>query len=130
MNVFSYDLGTYQGRMPVSDAPDGAYVYELGHAKLMDASVKVGDFHEVSQQLQLSGDARYIQASIVITTPLALPAAGLAWEVSAWLNDVKMVSRQLRRSRRRIQLDDWRISLAGANAPPALNTLKFRLELV
>lgn len=129
MNVFTYDLGVHQGRMPLPNAPDGAFVYELGHAKLADYSVQVGDFHEVSQSFTVTPGARCAYASIVVTTPPVLPA-GSAWEVSAWLNGTKMVARRLRPSKRQIALHDWRVSLAAAAASPATNVLAFRLELV
>lgn len=129
MNPFNKDLGIHQGRIAVSSAPEGTHVYELGHALLTDANVDVGDFHQVSQSMVLDAESRLLRATIVVRTPAVLPT-GAAWELSAWLNGTKMVSRRLRRSKRMIILDDFVISLYGGNAAPTPNTVAFRLELV
>jgi hypothetical protein len=129
MNVFTKDFGVHQGRIAASAAPDGAFVYELGHALMQNVNVRAGDFHEVSQMLTVTAQAKSIRASVIVHTPAVLPL-GAAWEVSAWLNGTKLVSRRLRPSKRVIELTDWRLSLLGANAAPAMNTVAFRLELV
>lgn len=125
MNVFTRDLGVTQGRIRVG----AGYVYELGHAALGDGIVNPGDLHQVEQVFLKQVGSQFIRASVVVTTPAALPI-GNAWEVSAWLNGVKMVSRRLRASKRKIVLEDWAVSLKAANAAPVSNTLAFRLELI
>jgi hypothetical protein len=129
MNVFTKDLGVHQGRIARANAPDGAFVYELGHALLQAVNVSAGDFHEISQPIVVAPGSKTIRASIVVTTPAVLPI-GHTWEVSAWLNGTKMIVRRLRPSKRPITLEDWRISLVAASAAPTTNLLAFRLELV
>lgn len=129
MNVFDKDLGLYQGRIATSSAPSGAFVYELGHALLSEAAVNVGDYSEVAQTFAKTAAAKYLTASIIVTVPPVLPV-GRMWEVSAWLNSTKMVSRLLRPSKRPIKLEDWRVSLYFALEAPDTNVLAFRLELV
>lgn len=129
MNVFNKDLGVHQGRIVLAPAPEGAFVYELGHALLRDANVAVGDFHEVKQTFTVSAGSKFLRASIVVTVPKVLPV-GSGWLLSATLNNVRMVNRQLRVSKHVIKLEDWRVSLAGAAAAPATNVIAFRLELV
>lgn len=130
MNSFTKDLGLYQGRIARLDAPEGSYVYELGHALLQLASVEVGDYHEVAQTFVMDNEAHLVKASIVVATPEQLPI-GSSWEVSAWLRSVKMVSRLLRPSKRVLELSDWRIRLRalGVDEDPNIE-VKFRLELV
>lgn len=129
MNVFTQDAGVSQGR--VACVTDGfqRFVYELGHQQLADRQVATGDYHEVSQTFVMQVGSRFIIPSIVVTAPSVLPTRGM-WEVSAWLNGAKMCSRIVRRSRTPVKLADWRVSLAGANPPPATNTIAFRLALV
>lgn len=129
MNVFTKDLGIHQGRIALSDAPDGSFVYELGHALLRDSSARVGDYHEVKQIFVMTDASKFIKASVVVKTPPILPV-GDAWLVSAWLNNVQMVDRRLRISKRVLILEDWRVSLAAASPSPSVNVLAFRLELV
>jgi hypothetical protein len=129
VNIFNKDLGVHQGRIRKSDAPGGAFVYELGHALMRDAFVKIGDYHEITQTFMMNVNAKHLRASIVVQTPSILPV-GQYWEVSGWLNGTKVVSRRLQPSKRKLVLDDWRISLLGAATPPGTNTVAFRLELV
>jgi hypothetical protein len=126
-NPFNKDRGIHQERIASATAPEGAYVYELGHALLADVNVGVGDYHEVRQSLTLSAQAQVLKASIVVTVPPVLPDSA-SWEVSGWLNGTKMVSRILRRSKRKLVLDDIRISLYDANR--TTDVIAFRLELV
>lgn len=128
LNVFNREFGTLQGRIPKADAPDGSFVYEIGHASMRDALVNPGDYHEVTQTFLKSSGSLFILATIVIRVPPVLPIAS-TWTLSAALNSVVLISRRLRLSKRAITLDDWKISLADANAAPTTNTLKFRLEL-
>jgi hypothetical protein len=125
MNVFTRSLGVTQGRIKSG----GGYVYELGHAALEDGIVNVGDLHQIEQVFVKQPESTFIRAQIVVTTPAILPA-GNFWEVSAWLNGTRQLTRRLKPSKRKILLEDWAVSLRAANAAPATNTLAFRLELV
>lgn len=129
MNVFTRDRGVHQGRIRKANAPDGVYVYEIGHALLAQSSAAIGDFHAIETTFVRETQALYVRAALSIVIPETPPLTA-AWEVSGWLNGLKVVSRRLRLSKRPLLLDDWRISLANSNPPPATNTLAFRLELV
>lgn len=129
MNVFTRDLGRYQGRVPSSDAIEGSYVYEFGHAKFQKAAVVRGDYHQIRQMFTVRSGAKYVRPTIILRTPHAAPAAGV-WEISCWLNGIKMVARRLRQMRRKLIIDDWRISLAAASPAPGTNELIFRLALI
>lgn len=125
MNVFTRSLGVTEGRIRVGDG----YVYELGSASLGDGIVRPGDLHQIEQTFLKQAGSRFIRAQIIVTTPAILPT-GSFWEVSAWLNGVRMITRPLRPSKRKILLEDWAVSLSAALAAPATNTIAFRLELV
>jgi hypothetical protein len=127
VNPFNKDIGIHQGRIALATAPEGTYVYELGHALLNDANVAEDDYHQVSQELTFTPQAKLLKASIVVTVPSELPPIGLSWEVSGWLNGQKMVSRKLRASKRVLVLDDIRISLHDAIG--GSNVVAFRLAL-
>lgn len=130
MDAFTKDRGTYQGRIAHADAPEGTFVYELGHSLLQPANVQVGDYHEISQVLLMEDQAHFVRASVILVTPRNLPI-GESWEVSAWLRGERMVTRRLRPSKRVLVLSDWRIRLRalGVDEAPEME-LKFRLELV
>lgn len=126
MTAFTRDLGVHQGRITV----DGnSHVYELGHALLAYANVVIGDYHRVTQQFVVDSTEAVVRARIVIVTPSEL-TEGAAWELSAWLNETKMVSRRLRAFKKPIELTDLAISLRNANPPPSPSELSFQLELV
>lgn len=129
MNVFDKDIAIHQGRIQKAGAPEGKFVYELGHALLRDCIVNIGDYHEVSQEFMKHIDSKFIKPNVTIVTPPVLPI-GTLWMVSAKLNGDLMTSRVLRPSKRTIVLEDWRISLANALPPPGKNTITFRLELI
>lgn len=129
MNVFTKDRGVHQGRIAKANAPEGVYVYELGHALLAERTVEIGDSHRVSQTFMRDVNAKYVRASIVIVTPPVLPSNAV-WEVSGWVNDERMVVRRLRRSKRVITLDDWRLRVADLPPPPSPTTVMFQLMLV
>lgn len=129
MDIFTKDIAIHQGRIQKAGAPEGSFVYELGHALLRDCIVKVGDYHEVSQEFMKHVDSKFIAPNITVVTPAALPVGAL-WLVSAKLNNVLMVYRELRTSKRPIVLEDWRINLANALPAPGKNTITFRLELI
>ena len=127
LNVFDKDLGVHQGRIPAAGAT--GFVYELGHALLADVNVDAGDLHEISQSFVITPGSRLLTAQVRIVTPQELPI-GQVWTFSVWLNGKRMFARVLRQAKRVLSLDDMRISLRDANAPPATNQILFRLELV
>lgn len=129
MNVFEIDRGYQQGRIQKVNAPQGSYVYELGHSLMFERNMAIGDRHQVESTFVREPSSLYVRATIIAKVPPNLPPLA-QWEVSGWLNGIKMVSRALRVSKRPLVLEDWRISLANSNPPPATNTLAFRLELV
>ena len=129
MNVFQIDRGIHQARISKTNAPEGAFVYELGHALMHERDVVIGDSHQITSTFVREAQSLYVRASVVVVAPPQMPLLA-AWEVSAWLNDTKLISRLVRVNKRPLKLEDWRISLANSNPPPATNTLAFRLELV
>ena len=126
MDVFRREFGVHQGRIAKPDAAEGSFVYELGHALLRDAVVLDGDSHTVGQDFVVSPGSTFIRASVVIRAPV-VPVSG-NWVVHALINQVIVVSRRLRASKRPVVLSDWAISLADADPAPTLNTLGFMLE--
>lgn len=128
-NAFTKEFGTRQGRIARLGAPEGLFVYELGHSLRADAVVKVGDYHEISQSFVAEPLTKTIRLTVTVETPVILPV-GRSWELSARLNGVIAVSRRLRPSKRTLVLSDWCIDLSDANPNPASNLIAFRLELV
>ena len=118
MNVFQIDRGIHQARISKTNAPEGAFVYELGHALMHERDVVIGDSHQITSTFVREAQSLYVRASVVVVAPPQMPLLA-AWEVSAWLNDTKLISRLVRVNKRPLKLEDWRISLANSNPPPA-----------
>lgn len=125
LNPFNKDLGIHQGRI----VNGVSAVYELGHALLRDAEMRVGDKSEIAQNIVLAAQTRAIVPLIRVVIPGILPGDA-KWELSAWLNGTKRVHRFFTASKRPITISDWQISTTGANAAPTPNQLVLRLQLV
>lgn len=126
--AFSLDLGTAQGRIASSYAPDGSYVFELGHANLDLGWLKTGDYHEVKQDIVADGEAAFVRARVRIQSPPDL--VGYSWRLSARLNGVTRMTRVISAGSRIVTLQDIAIPLALGNTPPTSNEIAFRLELI
>lgn len=126
---FEKDLGVHQGRIAVADAPDGTFVYELGHALLADANLDVGDFREIKQDVVFDGQSQFVRPVVRITAPEVI-ATGLEWEFSMKLNGTVVVTRRIKADAKPVTLTDLAISLADSLGPPATDEILFRLELV
>jgi hypothetical protein len=127
--VFSIDLGTLQGRIPSSYAAHGSYVYELGHANCIAERVKLGDYHEIKQNIVLDPEAGFLRVSVRIVPPTTLES-GYSWKLTGKLNGVARVTRTISASNITKVLSDIAIPLALASSPPTPNEIAFRLELV
>lgn len=128
-SAFEIDLGTYQGRIAADNAPDGSYVYELGHALNAEREMVLGDYHEISQETVLDPEAAVIRVTLNITAPSTLPV-GLGWEITGRLNGAVRASRKIVAGRLPRTITDLAISTAGAAGAPSTDTLAFRLEVV
>ena len=122
------DLGTYQGRIAEDDAPEGAYVFELGHALRAKRDLAIGDYHEVKQTLPFDQAAYLLRATIQITPPDAIPA-GYAFLLTGRLNGAVVASRRIARTSKPITLTDFAIPLWNAAGEPAVEDFAFRLEV-
>lgn len=122
------DLGVSQGRIPVVDAPDGAFVYELGHALRASERINFGDFHEVKQSLVIDAQTGVVRMAVRVVPPDALPS-GHFWEVSVRLNAVVVFTRRLTTGRFPVDLMDMAIPLSNS-LRPAPDEIAVRLELV
>jgi len=122
------DLGTHQGRIATADAPEGAYVFELGHALHAKRNLAVGDYHEVQQTVTLDGAARLMRASVRFAAPPVIPA-GHGWLFTMRLNGAVFASREIKRGARTIEIEDLAIPLDGASGPPGTDVIAYRLEV-
>lgn len=122
------ELGTTQGRIAASGAPEGEYVYELGHALLGKRQLAVGDYHEVKQSVVLDDAAKLARATVRFVAPPTIPA-GHGWLFTMRLNGSVVASRQIRRGARTIEVSDLAIPLFAATGPPGSDELAFRLEV-
>lgn len=123
---FALTRGQSQQRIQVSDAADGSFVFELGHASGGDARLQILDYQEVAQDFVRPAQAAFI-APVVQITPNDFTGM---WELTARLNAAVVYRRALRVDVPPMTLHDIMIPLAAAPAAPAVNTLVFRLELV
>jgi len=128
VSPFEKDRGLQQGRIAVSDAPAGSYVFELGHSANEEVSLDVGDYAEVSRSVNLDGQAAAVRLRAAIVPPPDLPS-GLEWEFSGRLNGTVLFSRRVVADERNLQLLDLALSAADSNRPAA-DTIAFRLEVV
>jgi phage tail-like protein len=103
--AFDADLGTYQGRIPKDGAPEGDYVYELGHA--LPNVVRWfadGDAHTTVQTADLAGTT-LLRFTLDIRPPTAVPL-GLTWTFSVDVDGTQTLSFDIvpGRTRRRVDL--------------------------
>jgi hypothetical protein len=131
LSPFQRDLGTEHGRIAVTDAPGGSYVFELGHAGREYGEFNVGDVIEVSQSgIEFDGQTALARVNVDIEPPLELPTSpAVEWEFSVKLNSATWYTRRIGVDQRSLSLSDIAISTTAAIAGPN-NTLAFRLELV
>lgn len=122
------DLGTYQGRIEVDGAPEGSYVFELGHALRAKRNLAIGDYHEVKQSLPIDQAAYLLRATIVIVPPEVMPA-GYGFLLTGRLNGAVVASRPIPRNSKPIVLSDFAIPLWNAAGEPAVEDIAFRLEV-
>lgn len=101
---FDADLGTYQGRISKAGAPQGTYVYELGHALPgVVRSFVDGDAHETSQAGDLSGITLW-RFTLDIRPPADVPL-GMTWTFTASVSTASTsFTIEPGRSRRRVDL--------------------------
>lgn len=123
------DIGEGNGRLAVTDAPAGDYVFELGNADLEAASFNVGDYIEVSQTgITFDGQAALVRVQVDVVLPSELPTSpALEWEFTARLNGAARYTRRLAAEPRVLSLQDIAIPTVAAVGS---DTLAFRLELV
>ena len=129
LSPFFRDRGTQQGRIQVEGAPDGDWVYELGHSAREGGYFNVGDYHQVEQDINApDGQAGLVRVDVDVVLPDTLPTGpALEWEFTVRLNGTVVYTRRLPAGPRSITLRDIAISLA-ASSPP--DVAAFRLELV
>ena len=123
------DLGTHQGRIQSDAAPEGSYVFELGHAQREAANLAIGDYREVKQTITIDPGAAVARVAVRIVRPPALPA-GYGWLLTARLNGAVKASRPIRVGGGALEIEDFAIPLANANGPPSTDEIAFRLEVV
>lgn len=123
------DLGTYQGRIASSAAPEGSYVFELGHALRSAFNLAVGDYHEVKQTVTLDHGSSVLRASVRVVSPLTIPF-GFGFLLTARLNGTVKVSRPIKSGGRTVTIEDFAIPLMNANGAPGTDEIAFRLEVV
>lgn len=123
------DLGTYQGRIPVSGAPVGTYVFELGHALMASCELAPGDYQEVSQDVYFSNQSKLVRCSVRIVLPSLLPS-GRRWIFSMIQGYAERVRRVLTAGRRIIVLRDMAVQVNTYEPPPGFHQpVTFRLKL-
>ncbi|RTL06465.1 hypothetical protein EKK58_05790 [Candidatus Dependentiae bacterium] len=119
------EFGRYQGRIAISDAPDGSYVYQLGHALPgIIAGVNEGDYHKIEQTADFSG-VKLLRATIR-TRPI--PNAFLYiiyWQIMLGIDGVHDMVLPFD-SEPRVYRD---IVIPTFDLPPGTATLYFKLIL-
>lgn len=128
LSPFEKDRAITQGRLPAANAPDGAFVVELGHVNFEDVRLALGDFVELSRVVTIDPQAAVVRVRARLASPPDLPA-GFAWELSARLNGVVLTTRRIVAGSRVRDLHELALSLTTSNRP-ATDTLAFRLTVV
>ncbi len=96
LSPWTRELGQHQGRIAASDAPQGAFVFELGHALPgREADLLEGATAEVRQTATVAPGTRLLRVSVRVRPPSSTPPGGLVWEVSLLVNGVVHASHVL-----------------------------------
>lgn len=123
---FDFGLGLTQGRVEDVNAPEGSYVFELGHAGGRTTSdVDVGDYSEISQAITVGAEELLARITVRVIEP-NIASANVAWEIVGELGGSPFFRRRLTSQGRTLELTDLAVGLAGGGA----TTLAFRLEAV
>jgi hypothetical protein len=125
--AFEFGLGLTQGRVEDANAPEGTYVFELGHEGGRTTSdIAVGDYSEVSQSINIGAEELMARVSILVIEP-DVESTSVAWDIVGYIDSSEFIRRRLTFQGRALELSDIAVSLAGGGAPA---TLAFRLEAV
>lgn len=124
---FTNAIGVSQGRIATSDAPDGSYVFELGHQAFGDVRLAVGDRHEVYQSLVRSPESYFFTCRVRVRTPDDWVGTE-RYQLTMRLNGTPFYTRTIKRTDRDIDIQDIGVSLVGAIPPPMTNSIAVRLE--
>jgi hypothetical protein len=126
---FAQNRGFSQQRVASATAADGSYVFELGDAGFGDARIGVGDYHQVSQTVEIPAQIFLFRPVVKVVLREELPA-GRQWQLKAFLNGVEVYSRVFTYEPPfTLNLVDIAIPLNEANFSPATDIIAFRLEL-
>lgn len=128
LSPFEKDRAITQGRLPAGNAPDGAFVVELGHVNFEAVRLALGDYVELTRTVTLDPQAAVVRVRVQLVSPPELPA-GFAWELSARLNGTVLTTRRIVAGARVRDLHEVAVSTATSNRP-ATDTLAFRLTVV
>jgi len=127
LSAFQHELGRKFGRLAVSGAPDGVYVFELGSQIREDVYLEIGNYVQVAQSsIAFDSQATLVRLRIKVALPLVLE--GAVWKLSARLNSTTCYTRYLRAEQRGLVLADICIPTIGATGG-ATNTISVRLTL-
>lgn len=124
---FDMGLGETQGRIEASDAPEGDYVFELGHAfGRTQAYIDVGDYSEISQDVTHDGTELMIRSTVKVIEP-SVVSTEIAWDFIGKVDGSEFIRRRLEFLGRSLTLSDIALSIYGKSSP---TTITFRLEAV
>jgi hypothetical protein len=123
---FDFGLGLTQGRVEDADAPEGSYVFELGHAGGRTSSdVDVGDYSEISQTITIGAEELLARITVRVIEP-NVASTNVAWELVGELGGTPFFRRRLTSQGRTLELSDLAVGLAAGGTVD----LTFRLEAV
>lgn len=124
---FDFGLGQTQGRIQATGAPEGSYVFELGHAfAKTQAWLSVGDYSEISQDVTHETTEVLIRFAVKVTEP-STSNPNVAWDLIGKVDGSEFVRRRIEFLGRSMILTDLGLSIYGKSSP---TTITFRLEAV
>lgn len=127
LSAFQAGLGVTHGRLAVSAAPAGAYVFELGSSNLEDRYFNLNDYISCAQtSIEFDAQTTLVRVQANIRLPTTL--VGAVWALTARLNSTIRYTRYLRAEQRTLTLTDIAIPTIGATGGPT-NTISLRLTL-
>lgn len=130
VSALELDRGRYHGRIPASDAVDGAYVFELGHSHMPLETFEVGDKIQLRQAIAVDFSvSKLLRVHVKLTAP-SVGASDVVWRFRMLFDGTAFYERLIPADGRQVTITRAACSLADAPTPPDTANLDFELELV
>lgn len=125
---FAQALGVLQGRITSSSAPEGEYVYELGHSGRVEGAFTLGDETSLTQSFAFGAQYALLRCAVVLHTPRNIED-GYVWAFEAAYDGLLFYRRRIEADSRRITVSDIALPLTHSPLPPGTADVTFTLRV-